>query len=61
MSDSVSYKSEIDKFKSNNLMASIDVESLFSKIFLGETIGFIINYIFLRTANVANSTKEKLK
>ena len=42
-------------------MAGLDVESLFSKILLEETIDKIINDLFLTTDKVHNFKMEELK
>ena len=59
--DSFSFPSEVSKFNSKNLMASLDVESLFTNIPLEETIDNIINYLFLTTDKVHNFEREELK
>ena len=59
--DSFSFACEVSKFNSENLMASLDVESLFTNIPLEETIDNIIKDLFLATDEVHNFEKEKLK
>ena len=59
--DSFSFASEASKFNYKNLMASLDVESLFTNIPLEETIDNIINDSFLTTDKVHNIEKEELK
>ena len=57
---SFSFASEVSKFNSKNLMASLDVESLFTNIPLEETIDKIINDLFLTTDKVHNHEREGL-
>ena len=59
--DSFSFASEVSKFNSKNLMASLDVDSLFTNIPLEETIDNIINDLFLTTDKVHNFEREELK
>ena len=59
--DSFSFSSEVSKFNSKNLMASLDVENLFTNITLEETIDNIINDLFLITDKVHNFEREELK
>ena len=59
--NSFSFGSEVSKFNSKNLMASLDVESLFTNIPLEETIDNIINDLLLTTDKVHNFEKEELK
>ena len=59
--DSFSFASEVSKFNSKNLMASLDVEILFTNIPLEETIDNIINDLFLTTDKVYNFEREELK
>ena len=58
---SFSFASEVSKFNSKNLMASLDVERLFIKIPLEETIDNIINHLFLTTDKVHNFERKELK
>ena len=58
---SFSFASEVSKFNSKNLMASLDVESLFTNISSEETIDNIINGLFLTTDKVHNFERGKLK
>ena len=57
--DSLSFASEVRNSK--NVMSSLVVESLFTKIPLEETIGNIINDLFLTTDKVHNFEREELK
>ena len=59
--DSFSFASEASKFNYKNLMASLNVESLFTNIPLEETIDNIINDSFLTTDKVHNIEREELK
>ena len=59
--NSFSFSSEVSKFNSKNLMASLDVESLFTNIPLEETIDNIINNLFLTTDKVHKFESEELK
>ena len=59
--DSFSFAIEVSKFNSKNLMASLDVESLFTNIPLEETIDNIINDLFFTNDKVHNFEKEELK
>ena len=59
--DSFSSASEVSKFNSKNLMATFDVECLFTNIPLGETIDNITNDLFLTTDKVDNFEREELK
>ena len=59
--DSFSFSSEVSKFNAKNLMASLDVESLFTNIPLEETIDNIINDFFLTTGKIHNFEREELK
>ena len=59
--DSFSFASEVSKINAKNLMASLDVESLFTNIPLEETIDNIINDLFLTTDKVHNFEREELK
>ena len=59
--DSFSFASEVSKFNAKNLMAGLDVESLFTNIPLEETIDNIINDLFLTTDKVHNFEREELK
>ena len=59
--DSFSFASEVSKFNSKNLMASLDVESLFTNIPLEETIDNIINGLFSTTDKVHNFQRGELK
>ena len=57
--NSFSFASEVSKFNSKNLMASLDVESLFTNIPWKETIEDIINDLFLTTDEVHNFEREE--
>ena len=59
--DSFSFASEVIKFNRKNLMASLDVESIFTNIPLEETIDKIINNLFLTTDKVHNFERKELK
>ena len=59
--DSFSFASEVSKYNSKKLMASLDVESLLTNIPLEETIDNIINNLFLTTDKVHNFEREELK
>ena len=59
--DSFSFASEVSKFDSENFMAGLNVESLFTNISLEETIDNIINDLFLATDKVHNFEREELK
>ena len=59
--DSFSFASEVNKFNSKNLMASLDVESQFTNIPLEETINNIINDLFWTTDKVHNFERKELK
>ena len=59
--DSFSFASEVSKFNSKNLMAGLDVDSLFTNIPLEETIDNIINGLFLTTDKIHNFEREELK
>ena len=59
--DSFLFASEVSKFNSKNLRASLDVESLFTNIPLEETINNIINDLFLATDKINNFEREELK
>ena len=59
--DSLSFANDVRKLSSKNLMASLDVESLFTNIPLEETIDNIINDLYLSTEKVQNFEKRELK
>ena len=59
--DSFSFANDVRKLSSKNLMASLDVESLFTNIPLEETIDNIINDLYLSTEKVHNFEKHELK
>ena len=59
--DSFSFASEVSKFNSKNLMASLDVERLFTSIPLEEAIDNIFNDLFLTTDKVHNFERQELK
>ena len=56
--DSLSFASGVSKFNSKNLMASLDVESLFTNISLEETLDNIVDNLFLTTDKVHNFERE---
>ena len=58
---SLSFANDVRKLSSKNLMASLDVESLFTNIPLEETVDNIINDLYLSTENVHNFEKHELK
>ena len=58
--DSFSFASEVNKFNSKNLMASLDVQSLFTNIPLEDTIDNIVNDLFLTTDKAHNFEREKI-
>ena len=57
---SFSFASEVSKFNYKNLMASLNIEILFTNIQLEETIDNIINDLFLTTDKVHDSEQEQL-
>ena len=57
--DSFPFPSEVSKFNSKNVMASLDVEGLFTNIPLEETMDNIINDLFLTTDKVHIFLKER--
>ena len=57
---SFSFASEVSKFNYKNLMASLNIEILFTDIQLEETIDNIINDLFLTTDKVHDSEQEQL-
>ena len=59
--DSFSFANDVKKLSSKNLMASLDVESLFTNIPLEGTIDNIINDLYLSTENVHTFEKHELK
>ena len=59
--DSFSFAEEVVNFDSNCIMASLDVESLFTNIPLDETIENCINDLFSNNDTVHNFIKEDLK
>ena len=59
--DSFLFTSEVSRFNSKSLIASLDVESLFTNIPLEETIDNIINNLFLTTDKIHNFEREELK
>ena len=59
--DFFSFASEVSKFNSKNLMASLDIESLFTNTPLEETIDNIINDLFSTKDKVHNFEREKLQ
>ena len=59
--DSIRFASEVSKFNAKNVMASLDVESLFTNIPFKETIDNIINDLFLTTDKPHNFEREELK
>ena len=59
--NSFSFASEFSESNSRNLMASLNVDSLFTNIHLEETIDNRINYLFLKTDKVHKFEREKLK
>ena len=59
--DSFSFAKEVAKFDSRKLMASLDVESLFTNIPLDETINNIIEDLFSFSEIVHNLNREELK
>ena len=58
--DSFSFASEVGKFNSKNLMASLDVQSLFTNIPLEDTIDNIVNDLFLTTDKAHNFERKKI-
>ena len=59
--DSFSFAEEVVNFDANCIMASLDVESLFTNIPLDETIENCINDLFTNNDAVHNFIKEDLK
>ena len=59
--DSFSFANDVRKLSSKNLMANLDVESLFTNIPLEETIDNIINDLYLSSEKVHNFEKHELK
>ena len=59
--DSFSFANDVRKLSSKNLMASLDVESLFTNIPLVEVIDNIINDLYLSAEKVHNFEKHELK
>ena len=59
--NSFSFSSKASKLNSKNLMASLDVESLFINIPLKETIYNIINNLFYTTNKIHNFERKELK
>ena len=59
--DSFSFAEEVVNFDANCIMASLDVESLFTNIPLDETIENCINNLFANNDTVHNFIKEDLK
>ena len=59
--DAFSFPKEVADFDANCIMASLDVESLFTNISLDETIENCINDLFSNNDTVHNFIKENLK
>ena len=56
--DSFAFAKEIAKTDYNYVMASLDVESLFTNIFLEETIENCVNDLFFDKSKIDNLTKQ---
>ena len=56
--DSFSFSEELLTFDSNLVMASFDIESLFTNISLKETIDLCVDILFSNTTNVDGITKD---
>ena len=56
--DSFSFSEELLTFDSNLVMASFDIESLFTNIPLKETIDLCVDILFSNTTNIDGITKE---
>ena len=59
--DSISFALEVVNFNANCIMASLDIESLFTNIPLDETLGNCIKGLFSNNDTVHNFIKEDLK
>ena len=57
---SFSFASQVSKFNYKNLMASLNIEILFTNVPLEETIDNIINDLFLTTDKVHDFEQEEL-
>ena len=56
--DSFSFSKKLLTFDSNLLLASFDIESLFTNILLKETIDLCVDILFSNTTNIDGITKE---